>query len=67
MEKWIADVVGKMHVNKIRQSELADALGFTRGYVCMVLNEKHKPKNAQKAFEAAVDALIAEKKTEKEC
>ena len=64
MEKWIADVVGKMHINKIRQSELADALGYTKEYVSMVLTGKRNPKDAERIFTDAVDALIERKKKE---
>jgi len=63
MEAWIADVVGKMHVNKIRQYELAEALGYTREYVGMVLTGKRTPKDAERLFTSAVDALIEQKQT----
>lgn len=61
MEKWIADVVGKMHINKIRQFELADELHCTREYVSMVLTGKRTPKDAEKIFSDAVDKLIERK------
>lgn len=62
MEQWIADVIGKMHINKITQTQLANKLGVTNDYVWMILNGKKNPKNAEGRIKAALDELIAEKK-----
>ena len=43
MEKWIATVVGQMHLHKIKQDDLAAALGVSRVYLNKILNGKENP------------------------
>lgn len=61
MEQWIAEAVGKMHINKITQTQLAEQLGVTNDYVWMILNGKKCPKNAEPRIKEAIDKLIASK------
>lgn len=62
MGTWIGEVVGKMHVNKITQTALAEHMGVRRDYISRVLNGGRNPseKTADK-INAAVDEMIAEK------
>ena len=62
MEQWIADVVGKMHINKITQTQLAEKLGVTNDYVWMILNGKKNPTNAEKRIKNALEELIEERR-----
>lgn len=62
MEQWIADVVGKMHINKITQSQLAEKMGVTNDYIWMILNGKKSPKNAENRINSAIDQILAERK-----
>lgn len=62
-EKWTGDLVGLMHNKRIKNSDLAAALGYTESYVSMVLNGIRTPENAEQTFRNAVDELIAEKTT----
>ena len=62
LENWIAAVVGKMHVHKIKQSELAEKLGVRRDYLNKILNGFEKPANAKERVTKALDELIASKK-----
>ena len=62
MEQWIADVVGKMHINKITQSQLAGKMGVTNDYIWMILNGKKSPKNAENRINSAIDQILAERK-----
>lgn len=62
MEQWIANVVGKMHINKITQSQLAEKMGVTNDYIWMILNGKKSPKGAEGRIKAAIDLIIAERK-----
>ena len=62
MDKWIANVIGKMHIHGIKQDELANQLGVRRDYLNKILNGKENPKNAQKRIETAVDELISDRK-----
>ena len=61
MEAWIANVVGKMHVNKISNIELAKKLNVTPQYISELLNGKKSPKGAEERITAAVEEIIAEK------
>ena len=62
MEQWIADVVGKMHIHKITQSQLAEKMGVTNDYIWMILNGKKKPKQAYERITAAIDSILADRK-----
>ena len=57
-KKWTGDLVGMMHVHQIKQTELAEKLGVTDRYVCMVLNGKREPKGAEERFVSACQELI---------
>ena len=59
--QWTAEIVGKMHVHNISQSEIAAHLGFSREYTNAVLNGKRTPANAEQTFRKAVEELIAQK------
>lgn len=59
--QWTGDMVGKMHNNKITLTQVAEKLGVTKAYVCMVLNGHRNPKGAEQRFMAALDELIKEK------
>lgn len=58
MEKWIADVVGKMHIYGISQTELANQMGVRREHLNKILNGKDKPKNAEVRISTALNELI---------
>ena len=60
--KWTGELIGKMHNNRISSLDLAKSMGVCKDYVSMVLNGKKTPKGAQERFEAAVDAIIAERR-----
>jgi hypothetical protein len=59
--QWTGDMVGKMHNNRITMTQVAEKLGVTKAYVCMVLNGHRNPKGAEQRFMAALDELIKEK------
>ena len=59
--KWTGHLGGKMHINSITNIDLADKLGYEKGYVSMVLNGKKTPKGARERFEAAVEEIIKER------
>jgi len=62
MEKWIADVVGAMHINKITNRDVAAKMNVTPGYVSMLLNEKKVTKTAENDIRKAIEAIIFERK-----
>ena len=59
--QWTGDMVGKMHNNRITMTQVAEKLGVTKAYVCMVLNGHRNPKGAEQRVMAALDELIKEK------
>lgn len=61
MEQWMGDAVGKMHINKITQSQLAERLGVSVDYISMILNGKKTPKDAEKRIMSALNEIIASK------
>ena len=62
MDNWIETAVGKMHINKITQIELADCLGVTNDYVSMILNGRRSPKGAKERILTAIDEIIASRR-----
>jgi DNA-binding Xre family transcriptional regulator len=64
MANWIADVVGKMHVHKITQTELANKLGIRREQINRILNSSETPANAEERICKALDELIASKEVD---
>ena len=62
LEKWIAEVVGLMHIHGISQTELAEKMGVLRPHVNKILNGKLAPKGSEERIKKALDELIAEKK-----
>lgn len=44
MDHWIATAVGKMHVHKITQIELAKHMGVTNDYISLIMRGKKSPK-----------------------
>lgn len=61
MEKWIANVVGKMHLNKVTQTELANKLGIRREYLNKILNGAETPANAKERIIKALNEIIESK------
>ena len=61
MDGWIANAVGKMHVNKISNIDVAKKLNFTVAYVSIILNGKKTPKDAETRIMSAIDEIIAER------
>lgn len=59
--QWTAEVIGQMHLNGIKQTDLAAHLGMARGYINSVLNGKRTPKNAEAQFRQAVAELIEQR------
>lgn len=59
---WTSEVVSKMHMYKIKQTDIAKALGWTAEYVSMVLNGHRCPKGAEEKFRKAIEKLTEEKR-----
>ena len=64
MDEWIAKAVGKMHINKITQSDIAKKLNVTREYINMILTGKKSPANAEERIATAIDEIIADRQSD---
>lgn len=62
MEKWTGDIVKKMHLYDIKQSEIAEKIGCSREIVCKTLRGKHSMSNGKERFTSAINAIIADRK-----
>lgn len=63
MENWIAEAVGKMHINHITQKNIAERLDVTNDYISMILLGKKMPKNAEERITNAINEIIAERQS----
>ncbi|MGN0595037.1 MAG: hypothetical protein ACI4I6_07755 [Hominimerdicola sp.] len=61
MTDWIAKAVGLMHINHIKNIDVAEHLNYKPEYISMILNEKKKPKNAEKMIMTAINEIIEER------
>lgn len=59
--QWTADLVGKMHLHKIKAKELAEKVGWNEKYLSAVLNGKRQPRKAEAELNAALDEMIADR------
>lgn len=63
MDKWKAELLVKMRMNKITQRALAKHLGLTEEYISMVFNGFKTPKNAEERITCAINEIIAERQS----
>ena len=61
MDELIAEAIGKMHINKITQVELAQYMGYTRSYISSILIGRRKPPQAKERILGAINEIIAER------
>lgn len=57
-EKWTGELVGKMHVARVRQADIARVAGMTRAYVSMILSGKRTPADARVRLESAFKSIM---------
>lgn len=60
-EEWTGELAKKMHMNKVKNADLAKELGVTEAYVSMLMNSKRETKNAQERLENAFEAIISKR------
>lgn len=57
MEDWIAEAVGKMHINKINGIDVAKHMGITAQYFSEIINGKKSPKGVKERVLNAIDEI----------
>lgn len=62
---WTSEIVAEMHAHKIKQKDLALALGWTPQYVSLVLNGKKRPAGAYEKMIEALGKIELEKTKER--
>lgn len=60
IENWTGEIVGIMHVNKIKHEQLADKIGWHVKYLSAVLNGKRHPKGAEEKIRNALLEILKE-------
>lgn len=61
MDSWIETAIGKMHMNKITQRDLARKLNWSPQYLCNMLGGKRKSKSGEERILGAINEIIAER------
>lgn len=61
-ETWTSEIVAEIHLHRITQKKLAEALSWTPVYLNMVLNGKRSPKNAESSVRSAMEKIIKEER-----
>jgi hypothetical protein len=56
--EWSAQLVGRMHVERITAAELSEELGCSTGYLSMILNGRRTPKDAKERLNKALDNIL---------
>lgn len=58
--QWTADLIGKMHLNRITAKQLAAEAGWHEKYLSAVLNGHREPKGAEQTLREALSRIISE-------
>ena len=61
-DPWTGELLGKMHNAGVTSRELADKLGYSRGYVSMLFNSKCGKRSKQEELERAFAEILEERK-----
>lgn len=64
-EAWTGELIGKMHNADVTYDDLANEVGYVKGYVSMILNGQRNPMGAKEKLYAAFDRIVARRQSEK--
>lgn len=59
--EWTGDLVKKMHLNRVSNTELAAEMGVTKNYVGMLINGVRDASKLRETMEAALERIIERK------
>lgn len=54
-EEWTGNLIGRMHNARITYDDLAEEMGCGKAYVCMILNGRRNPPDAEARLNEAFD------------
>lgn len=55
--QWTAELIGKMHLNRVSAMQLAAEVGWHPKYLSAVMNGHRNPKDAEKKLTAALTRI----------
>lgn len=58
LAQWRGDIVGEMHIHRIRSGELAAEVGWHEKYLSAVLNGRRDPAGAEEKLRSALERLV---------
>lgn len=61
LAQWTGEFVGRMHINRITITQLAQEMGVTREYVSMILNGHRSPDGIEQRMNDALDKLVEDR------
>lgn len=61
LAQWMTDLFGKMRANKIKDSELAEEVGWHPKYLSAVLNGHKSPKGAEMKLTSALERILEQR------
>lgn len=60
--QWAGEIVASLHVNKIKQKELAKEMDLTEEYVSMILCGKKSSVGMEERMKAAIESIVIKKR-----
>lgn len=61
-EKWTGDLIGKMHNAEVTYDDLASEMKCGKAYICMILNGRRNPPDAETRLNAAFYRVLEKRK-----
>ena len=61
-EAWTGELVGKMHMHRVSNQDLANEMFCCKSYVGRILNGQRNPKGARERLEAAFERVLEKRK-----
>lgn len=55
---WTGKLIGKMHNAGVTYDEIAEDMGVGKAYICMILNGRRTPPNAEERLYEAFDNAL---------
>ena len=64
LAQWTAELIGKMHLNKVSAKQLSEEVGWHPKYTSAVLNGHKNPAGAKEKLNAALNRIIERKNSD---
>jgi len=62
LEAWTGELVGRMHMHRVSNQDLANEMFCCKAYVGMILNGRRNPPGARERLEAAFERVLEKRK-----